>query len=393
MFERASSIIRDPSVLDYDYVPDYLVGRDRQMGDLELLFRPFAEFTRSCTAMLTGPVGTGKTATARFFCARMTEYCSSKGKPLDTLFINCRNKNSEAAVTLAMARHFDRRFPDRGFSTDEMLRVFRNRLVDSGRSMVIILDEVDVLLKKGSIDLVYQITRFSEEIRDTGHAVSLIMISQESVAEMLDEASLSTFRRSNSVVFERYTRDELREIVQRRADLAIMPGRITDDAIDLIADNSEEYGDARMAIELLDRASNIAEGDTVGEVNPDHVRSAKAMIYSSVSESKLNSLDVNRMIVLLAIARAMKTNRAIPSSTAEKTYAVVCEEYGVPARKHTQFWLYVQDIEKTGAIRTLVKNSQNGRMTMISLPDIPSKVLAAKMEDLLEKALEPGDAQ
>ena len=76
---------------------------------------------------------------------------------------------------------------------------------------------------------------------------------------------------------------------------------------------------------------------------------------------------------------------------AEKTYAVVCEEYGVPARKHTQFWLYVQDIEKTGAIRTLVKNGQNGRITMISLPDIPSKVLAAKMEDLLEKAI-PGGA-
>ena len=336
-------------------------------------------------------IGTGKTATARFFCARMAEYCTSHGRPLDTLLVNCRNKNSDAAVTLAMARHFDKGFPDRGFSSDEMFRSFRNRMRESGRSLVIILDEVDVLLKRGSVDIIYQITRLSEEIRDRGHTVSLIMISQESVAEMLDEASLSTFRRSNSVVFERYTRDELREIVGRRAELAILPGRISDDALDMIADNSEEYGDARMAIELLDRASNIAEGDTAGEINPEHVRSARAMVYSAVSESKLAALDINRKIVLLAVARAMKTNRAIPSSVAEKTYAVVCEEYGVPARKHTQFWLYVQDIEKTGAIRTLVKNGQNGRTTMISLPDIPSKVLAAKMEDLLEKAI-PGGA-
>ena len=391
MFEKVSSIIRDPSVLDYDYVPDYLVGRDSQMASLELLFRPFAEYTRSCTAMLTGPVGTGKTATARFFCARMAEYCTSHGRPLDTLLVNCRNRNSDAAVTLAMARHFDKGFPDRGFSSDEMFRSFRNRMRESGRSLVIILDEVDVLLKRGSVDIIYQITRLSEEIRDRGHTVSLIMISQESVVDMLDEASLSTFRRSNSVVFERYTHDELREIVGRRAELAILPGCISDDALDMIADNSEEYGDARMAIELLDRASNIAEGDTAGEINPEHIRSARAMVYSAVSESKLAALDINRKIVLLAVARAMKTNRAIPSSVAEKTYAVVCEEYGVPARKHTQFWLYVQDIEKTGAIRTLVKNGQNGRITMISLPDIPSKVLAAKMEDLLEKAI-PGGA-
>jgi cell division control protein 6 len=71
-------------------------------------------------------------------------------------------------------------------------------------------------------------------------------------------------------------------------------------------------------------------------------------------------------------------------SAAEKTYAIVCEEYGESPRKHTQFWTYIQDIEKLGVIRTVVLNDSGGRTTMITLPGIPSKVLSEKMEGLLE---------
>ena len=101
-----------------------------------------------------------------------------------------------------------------------------------------------------------------------------------------------------------------------RAEEALYPGRITDEALDLIAENAADYGDARLAIELLDRAANIAEEDSEGEVTIEHVRAAKAMIYSSVSEGRLRSLDINRMLVLLAVARAMKQNPSIPSASA-----------------------------------------------------------------------------
>ena len=65
MYERGSKIIRDARVFDYDYVPDKLIGRNEQLDTLELLFRPLAEYGRPCTAMLMGPVGTGKTAAAK----------------------------------------------------------------------------------------------------------------------------------------------------------------------------------------------------------------------------------------------------------------------------------------------------------------------------------------
>ncbi len=386
MYERGSKIIRDARVFDYDYVPDKLIGRDEQLNTIELLFRPLAEYGRPCTAMLMGPVGTGKTAAAKCFCRDLSEYCSVKGSPIDIIFVNCRSRNSEAAVLLQMVQHFDRGFPERGFSPDQMWRALRSHISNEGKDIIIVLDEVDVLLKKNSMDLVYQISRFTEGGPSVGRTVSLIMISQEPLLNMLDEASFSSFRRANSVLFDKYDRDELKEIVLQRTRIGIIPGKIGDEPIDMIAESSAEYGDARMAIELLDKAANMAESEGADEIDAEHVRGAEAMIYSTVSESKLKTLDKSRMLTLLAISRAIKKSRYINITAAEKTYAVVCEEYNETPRKHTQFWTYVQDIEKLGVISTVVLNDSNGRTTLISLPSIPSKVLSEKIESLLERS-------
>ncbi len=387
MFEKTSNIIKDPSVFDYDYIPRNLVNRDGQMHQLESLFRPLVESNRPCNAFLLGSVGTGKTVTAKRFCNDMKDYCSGKGMKLDVLYVNCRSNNSESAVLIDLIHHFDPGYPDRGFSTEEMARILKNHLNKNRSPLVIILDEVNVLLKKNSVDIIYQITRMSDDVAKPA-PVSLIMISQESVYEMMDEASASTFRRSITIKFNKYSYEELRTIVKERSEIALFPGRISDDAIEQIADSSEEYGDARMAIELLERSASLAEESTVGEVTVEDVRAAKALIYSTVSESKISSLDINKKIALLSVARAMKQNVVIPISSAEKTYAIVCEEFDVPARRHTQFWKYIQDLEKIGLVRTRVMTEgKNGRSTKISLPDIPSKVLAKKVEEMVENDL------
>ena len=187
MFERRSTIIRDGSVLDFAYIPKSLVNRDGQLSRLETLFRPLALDGRQCTAFLTGGVGTGKTVTARRFCRDMADYMGSAGKALDVIYVNCRN-TSETGVLLQLIRHYDQGFPGRGFSQDDMARILSQHLTSNRRAMALILDEVDVLLRKGSTDLVYQLTR----MREGSAPVSVIMISQEPLDVVLDEASTAT---------------------------------------------------------------------------------------------------------------------------------------------------------------------------------------------------------
>ena len=85
-------------------------------------------------------------------------------------------------------------------------------------------------------------------------------------------------------------------------------------------------------------------------------------------------------------------NLSIPAATAEKTYAVVCEEYGIQARKHTQYWTYLQDLDRMGLVKVAVQNDSGGRSGVVSLPDIPSKVLAAKLETVIEGTLGGGSS-
>ena len=384
MFERSSSIIKDGRKLSFEYVPETLVHREEQMQRLETLFRPMVTDGLPCSAFLIGGVGTGKTATAKRFCENMRKYFSGSSKLMDYVFINCRIRNTEHGVILQLVRHFDSGFPDRGFSADEMLVSLKKHIEAGSRPFVIILDEVDVLLKAGNSNLVYQMSRFTEEMRGNS-SVSMIMISQEPASEMLDNASISSFRRANAVRFEKYTKNELRDIVKMRAEEALMPGTMDDDVVDLLADIGKGYGDARLVIEMLETAAAIAEERDEGVLTADDVRSANSLIYSNVSENKLASLDMKRKLALLAIARAIKGDPYVSITRVEKTYEVVCEEYGQTARKHTQFWTYVQDMEKMNLLDTVVRSeAEGGRVTYISLPDIPPKELAKKLEYLLE---------
>jgi len=383
--DKLSVIIKDGKKLSFDYVPEKLVHRERQMSDLRMLFRPVIEDGRSETAFITGGVGTGKTATVKRFCADMMRYGSEKGIPTDYVLVNCRQRNTENAVILQILRHFDPGHPDRGFSVPEMLRTLRSIIETRRIRLVVVLDEADVLIKKNTVDIIYQLSRFNEESTSASASVSLILISQEYVLDHLDTASLSTFKRTNSIRFEKYERDELRDIVKIRADEALMPGRIREDAIELIADISSEWGDARYAIDILDKSARKAENKDAGVVTAEEVREVKAMIFSVVTESKLIDLDINQKITLLAIARAIKDKAYVTTGAAEKTYAVVCEEYNEKARQHTQFWTYVKALERFGLVVTSIRGDEDGgRTSYISLPDIPSRVLAKKLESLMD---------
>jgi cell division control protein 6 len=383
--DRQTVIIKDGTKLSFDHVPEKLVHREEQMSTLRMLFRPIFEDNRSETAFISGTVGTGKTATVKRFCEDMLKYGSGSGKTVDYVIVNCRQRNTENAVVLQIIRHFDKGHPDRGFSVPEMLRTLQNIVASKRTRLVVVLDEADILIKKGATDIIYQLSRFNEENMNAFASVSLILIAQEYVIDMIDAASMSTFKRTNAVRFNKYKRNELRDIVKIRADEALHQGKMRDDSVDLIADISSEFGDARIAIDLLDKSARIAERRANSEVTAEDVREAKAMSYSVVTESKLMDLSKNHKITLLAIARSIKDQAYVVTGAAEKTYAIVCEEYGETARKHTQFWTYVQDLEKVNLIATAVKgDAEGGRTTYISLPDIPSKVLAHKLEDILD---------
>jgi cell division control protein 6 len=381
----SSSVIKDLHALDFDYIPSELPHRTEQLKKLAQMFKPlFSNIAQH--AFIRGPVGSGKTAMTKHFCLSLVQIGRGQGKMIEYVHINCRKRLTNAMVLLGILLHFDPRFPDRGFSVQEMQQILRTHLQRKDAQLILVLDEVDALLKKSGSTLIYDLTRFNDDTMKGGTPVSVIMISQKDVFIDMDPAVMSTFKRSNTIVLEKYTRDELYDIVRQRVGLAFHANTVLGESVDLIADIAGEFGDARFSIELLWKSGMYADGKHAKQVIPEYVRAAKAETYSVVTETKLRLLGRHQLITLLSIAKRLQKENVAYANTGEveKTYAITCEEYNEEARAHTMFWNYLKEIEQAGFIK--VKPSGKGQVgtsQFISLPDIPAEVLREKLEGLL----------
>lgn len=381
----SSSVIKNIKSLDFDYVPDDLPHREEQLRFLAQMFKPLLSKIPQ-NVIIKGPVGTGKTVIAKKFCTSLVSIARRQGLVVEYVHINCRKRSTDAMALLGVLNHFDSRFPDRGFSVQEMIEVLRKQLQKRDAHLLIVLDEADALLKKSGSNLVYALTRFSDESSRDKTPISLLLISQKDILPMLDSSALSTFKRSNVLSLNKYTRNELFDIIEQRVDLSFHKNTVDTDCIELISDIAAEWGDARFAIELLWKSGIAADHQHVQRVVPEHVRAAKAETYSVVTESKLLNLERHHLLTLQAIAKRLKVDGTayVKTGDAEKTYAITCEEYNEKPRSHTMFWNYLKDIESSGFIN--IKPSGKGQLgttQLISLPDIPAEIVSKKVEELL----------
>jgi len=139
-------------------------------------------------------------------------------------------------------------------------------------------------------------------------------------------------------------------------------------------------------VELLEKAGMLADEEAAEEIAPEHVRGAKAHVHPTDVEERLAQLDVPKKLVLLAVARKIRKKTYITMGETESAYEVVCEEYREKPRAHTQLWKYVRELDALGLIDTkLSGEGVVGKTTLISLPEIPSKVLCDNLERTLKR--------
>ena len=381
---KRSRIFRDQSKLSFDYVPDELPGREEQMDALGRLFRPVVYEKMGQHVLIIGPVGSGKTAVVKRFCSHLSDAGMENRRVIEKVHVNCRTRKSESMVMLSILNHFDQRFPDRGFSIPEMLEILKKHLKKREIHLVIILDEADVLLKRAGSDLIYSFTRLQEEDSDLLGSISLILVSQKKVTDLMDPASLSTFKRTNVIDFGRYTKEELEAIVDQRIELSFQPSCVDPGVSDMIASMAEEYGDARFAIELLEKSGMVAEEKGADTVSPEHARFAKADVKPFVFEETIQQINVHEQIMLLAAARLLRRTAYCSTGELEDEYKAICESLNRKGLGHTQFWQYMKELDAFG-IFTAKRSGKGtvGNTTLITIQDVP----VTELIDYLEKML------
>lgn len=368
------SVFKDQSALSFDFVPPELPGREEAIKRLSQAFRVFYEGKGNQMATIRGPVGSGKTAMSRFFARDLREAMRKQNRSLKVAYVNCRNDRTDAMAMTSLLREMDKGFPDRGFSVPEMLEALRRRIEKTDTSVLVILDEVDVLLKeKGESDLLYSLSRF--EVPNHPGALGVILVAQKDVVPMLDEATRSTVKGTNTIALEGYERDPMQRIVDQRVKLAFHPGMIPEDVGNLVADIGAEKGDARLAIEVLAAAGTNADDRGEELVTAEDVRVAKAAKMSEFPEQKLRELPLHELLVLLSVARRLAKSGDAYATTGpvESTYQVACESANEKPRGHTQFWTYMKNLASYGFLHLQISSAGHaGTTQLISLPDAPA---------------------
>ena len=385
-------MFRDETKLDINYVPRRLPHREHEIG----LLREFLGFALQSPGrmaqrvMITGDVGTGKTALSQRFGADISHEASTRGIKLRYIHVNCREYSGSLFLILQhVVSVFHPNFPKRGYSAEELLRTLMQILDEENAYIILSLDEFESLVGREGSEAVYKLTRLQETRQNKPQRLSLMCTLRNlDAVKQLDASTRSTLQ-SNIISLDRYAKQQLVDILNDRVSLAFEPLAVPEGTVALIAELAfSESGNARFGIELLWRAGKYADAENFETVTPECVREAVSSIFPAMRRDDLATLGVHEKLFLLAIARIFKENQVanVSLSEAEQTYTVVCEEFDASPISHTQLWKYLKDFSNLGIVETQVSGTGGrGRSTTISLPRIPANELEKELRSFFEK--------
>jgi cell division control protein 6 len=386
------SVFKDEAKLDINFIPSRLPHREKEYRLLTEFFDFLLHFPErmSQRVIITGDVGTGKTALAQRFGADITLEANKAGVKLRYVHVNCREYRGKLLLILQHAvTVFHPTFPKRGYSAEEVLSTLMQSLDEENTHLILTLDEFDTLIEREGAEAVYKLTRLQEMRPNQPQRMSLICILRDLKAtERLDASARSTLQR-NVISLEKYSREQLGDILNDRVQLAFQPSRFSEDVVSMVSELAvSESGNARFAIELLWRAGKYADADGLCEVLPECARKAVSSITPTLRKSELASLGLHEKLFLLGVARVFKESQKAYASLSEveKAYAVVCEEFDEQPHSHTQLWKHAQFLSALGILKTEVASAgTRGRSTRVSLPSIPAGELEKELSAALEE--------
>ena len=384
------TIFKDESKLSIDYVPPYLPHRE---NEIRLLTRMFRETIKnpglvSTKVVITGSVGTGKTAIAKYFGQKVESITRYGKNKIKYIHINCRLNRSEFSILKQILKYFIPSLPDRGLSPEELYQILLSTLEKEDLYIILTLDEVDFALKFTGPDLIYRLTRVGDSELNPKQRLSLILIVRNIAFKgLLDLSTLSTLQH-NFISLKGYSANQLYDILSMRVKGAFYEGTYSEEALRIAADLASAWGDARYALELVWRAGKLAEMDGSLFLTPDHVRKIHAELTPSFRKEDIYTLTLHQKLMLLALSRVLRRSNTAYATTGalKEAYTLVCEEYHKKPVKHTQLWKYLKDLENLGIVSLKLSSTGiKGKTTLISLEDIPIEILEQELIKILER--------
>ncbi|NPA86952.1 MAG: AAA family ATPase [Candidatus Diapherotrites archaeon] len=381
-------LFKNRDVLSPHYLPSELPFREEEIRELSQKIAPVLSGRKPENVFIYGKTGTGKTAVTKKVLSDLNDYARSHNIPAMGIYVNGM-RESEHSVLLKLVRHLD---PSRdliGYSTSAVYDKLLELIDGRGLRLVVALDEIDMI--KRLRDLIYRLNRANDEL-ERG-SISIIGISNNpTFKEQLDARTRSTLCEVE-LVFPPYNAEQLRIILEQRAQEAFKEGAVAPEAISLAAALAAKHsGDARYALQLLLRAGDIAEEEGAPRVEREHVERARQLVEEEIVYEMVASLPEQHRAVLMALASLKLGKKGVSSFGGEKVvtsgllysyYRKVAEDHVLTPVSDRQFREYLNELETYGiiSVKTAGKGFR-GNTRIVDLNVDPAKLLAVVRRSL-----------
>ena len=312
------AIFKNKAKLSPRYLPDELPHRG---AEIQQIVRAFSDAPKDpnrfplSILQVIGAAGIGKTSTVLRSSKLLEELFTKNRLKLKNVYINMKLQGgNKFAIYRFLLERIAPELPAQGLSAEEMLRYVLQYLRQNNQYALIVIDEIDYLVKSSKdAGIIYDLTRLNEyELDQPCYVKGVIFIARSmEFYTKLDAAELSTLGRV-PMEFHSYTIQQVSDILESRVAEAFNPKAIGSDIIDKVASittSAEINGDIRYALDLLLYAGNLAESSGSGRVTLDHLRKVHGQIHPSITTEEIDQLSKNHILSLMALVRALRTKK------------------------------------------------------------------------------------
>ncbi len=384
-----SIIFKDRKKLSPRYLPKEISHRDKQ---IDLLVRTFLDIKNDpdkfplTVLQIIGPAGIGKTSTVIKFSGILENELRKNKINIKIVYINLKLQGgNKYAIYKYLLSCIAPELPAQGLSAEEMLRQMLDYLIINNVYSIVILDEIDYLIKiSKEIGIIYDLTRLNEfDPFNKCNVKGVIFIARSTeFYEKLDEAELSSMGRAY-IEFPNYTIDQVSDILVRRSKEAFQENVIGTDILDWIAKivvSPIVNGDIRYALDLLSYAGNLAESEGTERVLLDHVKKINKQTYNGITDEDIKELSKLQIIILLGIIKGLKIKNRdyVDLKDIRMQSLEISEKYKL--RK-----LDIEDILDDLATRKIIKIISLKKISLISSSiENLEKTLLSKLNSMLD---------
>jgi len=385
-FLESKPIFSNREALTISFRPETIPHREKQVNDLGRILTPALKGGRPSNIFLYGRPGTGKTLVSKFVGSELEKIGNDNGHKVKVLYVNCKMKkiaDTEYRLLAELSKDLGREVPFTGLPTDQVYHAFFEALENTGKTVILIIDEIDTLVQKTGDEILYNLTRVNQDLKNS--KLSIIGITNNlGFIETLDPRVKSSLS-EEELIFPPYNALQLQDILKTRSSIAFTPNILEVGVIEKCAAlAAQEHGDARRALDLLRVAGELAERKSEEKVTIRHVDEAEEKIDVDRVIETIKAQPKQSQVVLYAIIELAEKDKEIQTGKVFDKYQDICKNQGLKILTTRRVSDLISELDLFSIINTkIISRGRYGRTKVISLSI--SDTVYNKLKNLLEE--------